>query len=179
MSRKKHSRRAGRRSFAIVVILLVVIVCTAGGIFLKHLSWEISRENQMMKRVGLSFRDEPEIVDYTIWNDFLKYTSGYEILLLKVDPLEWSMPAGWRSMRTTLNDASALHNVNIQSGVLDKLEADSIPDQFVEYYFEETGRDEELIYDWEFYTAFYDGAGTVLIYRGFNLYGDSWLRYEE
>lgn len=128
-----------------------------------------SPEAAMLRRANISEDISLNVVDRVYWNDFLKYTSGYEVLAATVDPNEWVSPSGWICGSMTIDDICAAHQVEIQSSALQKLNCEGIPRIYDEWFFWETDRDSDLIDDWEFLAGLYCD-GFLLIYRGHHMY---------
>lgn len=132
MKNKSHAL-AGMISLIFILAILI-----AGWKGYRH-NWELP--TRALQMVGMDKRD-CTVAKRVYWYDFLKYTDGYEALVISV-PEDWKIPDGWR------NDAVSLREA------------------YQAQFYSECGEKG----DREFFVGLYDGNGTVLVYRGHHLYG--------
>jgi len=107
------------------------------------------------------------IEDYAYWNDVLKYTDGYEVMVIRIDPTEWVTPEGWKKEGVNPIDVFKPHDVSIQPA-LKKLEGYTLLEEYSEWFYLEVNPD-GFSYEHSIYAGFYDYAGTLLLYRAHNL----------
>ena len=116
-----------------------------------------------------------DIEDYSYWNDFLKYTDGYEIMVIKVEAGEWETPDGWNVGESTRFEVLRPYDIGFSSALRNDMESGELPVVCQEWFAAEKKPDDN--YDqWEFFVGGYDGGQNLFLYRGHHLYGAADLR---
>ncbi len=154
MKNKSHAL-AGMISLIFILAILI-----AGWKGYRH-NWELP--TRALQMVGMDKRD-CTVAKRVYWYDFLKYTDGYEALVISV-PEDWKIPDGWRNDAVSLREAQQVYGLS--AAALEKLDAGALPEAYQAQFYSECGEKG----DREFFVGLYDGNGTVLVYRGHHLYG--------
>lgn len=169
MKRKKGSFRHK------IAIVLAVIMAISVVVWLGMNVRTFSSQFRLLNEFHLPKSYIFNIDQYAYWNDFLKYTDGYEIIQLDVDAGKWKTPDVWNVSEATLSEMVQPYGLGFSSALRDELESDELSDMWQEWFVSEKKPSANSV-GWEFFVGAYDGVETLFLYRGHHLYGDSDLR---
>ena len=169
MKRKKRS--FGRRIVVAVSVILAILVVFWLGMNVRTFSSQLRLLNEFHLPVSCIFN----IDQYAYWNDFLKYTDGYEIMRIDVDAGKWKTPDIWNVSEATLSEMVQPYGLGFSSALRDKSQSGMLTDVWQEWFVSEKKPDGNFD-GWEFFVGAYDGEETLFLYRGHHLYGDADLR---
>ena len=151
-----------------VLLVLAVALLAANGVGNRM------KRDRMLRSVGLDRITDIKQIDYACWNDALKYTDGYEIMVFTVEPSQWHVPTDWTVEETLVDIDKPAAEVDIS------LNTDAILDLSLggmncsSWYFVDN-RAEGSFDQQDFYFAYcddtYDNNIVIFIYRGHHLYG--------
>lgn len=168
MKRKRSSARRMALGFGLIALLFAAM-----GLFLAARP-AISKA-RLLQEFHLPVWMVFDVEDYSYWNDFLKYTDGYEILEIDVEAGRWKTPDIWNVGETTVFEILRPYGLGFSSALRDEIESGNIPLTCQEWFVSEKKPNGN--YDgWEFFIGSYDGNERLFLYRGHHLYGDADLR---
>ena len=164
-----------KRTVRGLMIFLALVLAVVAAAWLGMNGRTILSQVRMLREFHLPVSSILDIEGYAYWNDFLKYTDGYEIIRIDVDDDKWKTPDGWNVGEITLFEIVRPYGLGFSSVLSDEMESGKIPVVCQEWFFSEKKTDNN--YDrWEFFVGAYDGDQTLFLYRGHHLYGASDLR---
>ena len=174
----KGRRRRLRLKIALAFgFILAIIAVTWLGMNIMNIR-DFSSQIRLLNEFHLPPSYIFEIDHYAYWNDVLKYTDGYEILQINVDPEKWETPEVWNVGEVTLFEIVQPYGLGFSSALYDEMNSGEIPSVWQEWFVSEKKPNGNFD-GWEFFVGAYDGDQTLLLYRGHHLYGDSALRITE
>lgn len=171
---KRKKRAFGRRIVIALAVVLAIPVVAWLGMNVRTFSSQFRLLNEFHLPKSYIFN----IDQYAYWNDFLKYTDGYEIMLLDVDAGKWKTPDIWNVSEVTLSEMVRPYGLGFSSALRNEMESGELSSVWQEWFVSEKKPNGNAV-GWEFFVGAYDGAETLLLYRGHHLYGDSDLRIAE
>ena len=166
MKRKKKSSQL-RRDLPLVLIFIMIIGLITGIAALAGKLHERSARVEFLKMFNLPEKLVNNIENYAYWKDILSYTDGYEVMVVRIDPFEWTIPENWIVEPVNPVELFQPYDVSIKPA-LNKLENYNLLPQYPEWFWLEWNPD-GLSYERSIYAGFYDRAGTLLLYRAHNL----------
>lgn len=172
MKRKKRS--FGCRIVIILAVILAIPVAAWLGMHARTIVSQLRLLDEFQLPKSYIF----DINHYAYWNDFLKYTDGYEILRIDVDAGKWKTPDIWNVSEVTLSEMVRPYGLGFSSALRDEMESGELSSAWQEWFASEKKPNGNAV-GWEFFVGAYDGQETLFLYRGHHLYGDSDLRITE
>lgn len=167
-----------KRGFRGLAIFLALVLAAVAAAWLGMNGRTIVSQVRLLREFHLPVSLILDVEDYVYWNDFLKYTDGYEMIRIDVGDGKWTTPDGWNVGKVTLYDIVQPSGLGFSAALSDEMESGEIPVICEEWFFSEKRPDDN--YDrWEFFVGGYDGDQTLFLYRGHHLYGAADLRITE
>ena len=169
----KGMRRRSRKRRVIIALTVIFVIMVVIGLFVSI--QPVISKARLLKEFHLPVTMAFDIEDYSYWNDFLKYTDGYEIIKIHVDAEKWEMPDVWNADEATLFEILRPYGLGFSAALRDELKNGEIP-LACEAWFVSEKKPEGNFDGWEFFVGAYDGKESIFLYRGHHLYGDAELR---
>ncbi len=158
---------------ALLILLSVVATVWLGWTFYgpdEDFEHPIRGKKGLLAAVGVD-ADCAEIASH-YWYDLLKYIDGYEIVAVR-PPEDWLPPEGWQMGGMTVEEIEEKYNLILSDDAWERIGLTQEVSRA--HFFAETGRDSEIIQDWEFYVGLWQEDGVLIVYRGHHLYGEMGL----
>lgn len=167
-SRKKLVRRIVLCVIPLIILCLFAVIVMA---FSGFLDVHYAPEKTLLSAANIWNEMPYEKREYICFDDPLKYVSGYEVLIADVPIGKWTLPQAWQAELISPAQIEERHDVAFSLNAVNELSELNLPSTYQAYFFYENGRNGDTIYDWEFIVGLYADE-TLILYRGFNLYGD-------
>lgn len=163
-----HTKEKRTRKWILGIMMAVLVVGACVGARI------ISPMLRLLDAVNVPRSFIFSVKDRAYWEDWLNYVAGYEIIAAEIPPEKWHIPDGWTEQAVTLEELQTICDIRINDSELYDLKTGELPEIWDSWFFRE---DEKLSECW---IGLYSETGTLIIYRGLELWvaGGYWDRYE-
>lgn len=149
-----------RKAWLILIIPLLLI-----------LLWWLLRPARLLDRAGVPVTSVRGVIAQEYWSDWLKYTDGYDWVILRVNPETFTPPQDWNTTPASLADIKPQDSDRYHDFHPDFHEHSALPETFTAWFYSPVDPLADFE-DQEWFAAMYDEhTGILAIYRGHALYG--------